>query len=60
MGNVGNRLLALVDRSDQEFAAPDFVADIVFDFTAVVILRDDILVGITDPQMRICSLFKMI
>ena len=50
--DVGNRLLALVDRSDQEFAAPNFVADVIFDFTAVVVLRDDVFVRVADPQMR--------
>jgi hypothetical protein len=42
--DVGNRLLALVDRSDQEFAAPDLVADVIFDVSAVVVLRDNVLV----------------
>ena len=47
--DIGNRLLALVDRSDQEFAAPDFVADVIFDFSAVAVLRDNVLVDIADP-----------
>ena len=47
--DVGNGLLALVDRSDQEFAAPDFVADVVFDLAAVVVLRDDVFVRVADP-----------
>ncbi len=33
--NVRNRLLALMDRADKEFPAPDFVADIIFDFAAL-------------------------
>src|SRR5213596_3538197 len=49
--DVGNGLLPLVNRSDQEFAAADFVADVIFDF-AVVILRDDVFVEVADPQMR--------
>src|SRR6266536_1646261 len=40
--DVGNGLLALVDRADQKFAAPDFVADVIFDFATVAVLRDDV------------------
>ena len=35
--DIRNRLLALMDRSDQEFPAPDFVADVIFDFAALVL-----------------------
>jgi hypothetical protein len=50
--DVGNGLLALVDRSDQEFAVPDLVANVIFDFAAVVPLRDNVFVDVADPQMR--------
>src|SRR5207244_8302142 len=37
----------------QEFAAPDFVPDVIFNFAALGVAgRDDILVKIADPQMR--------
>src|SRR5437870_4822970 len=42
--DIRNGLLALVDRSDQEFAAPGLVADVIFDVSAVVVLRDNVLV----------------
>jgi hypothetical protein len=47
--DVGNRLLALVDGSNQEFAAPDFVPDVIFDFSTVVALCDNVFVDIADP-----------
>ena len=56
--DIGNGLLALMDRSDEEFAAPDFVADVIFDFAAVIALRDDVLVDVADPQMRDLLLFR--
>ena len=33
--DVGNRLLALMDRANKDFPAPDFVADLIFDFAAL-------------------------
>jgi hypothetical protein len=36
----------------RNFAAPDLVADVIFDFAAVVPLRDDVFVDVADPQMR--------
>src|SRR5207247_129470 len=51
--DVENCLLALMDRADQEFSAPDFVPDIIFNFAALGVAgRDDVLIKITDPQMR--------
>src|SRR5437867_12590574 len=42
-----------MDRADQEFAAPDFVPDVIFNFAGLGVAgRDDVLVKITDPQMR--------
>ncbi len=51
--DVQNCLLALMDRADQEFAAADFVADIIFDVPGLRVSGgDDVLVEIADPQMR--------
>src|SRR6476659_10862412 len=52
MGNVGNCLLTLVNRLDQEFSAPNFVADVILHFTAISVLRHDVLVSVADAQMR--------
>ena len=50
--DVGDCLLALMDRADQKFTAPDFVANIIFDLAALSVAgRDDILVKIANPQM---------
>src|SRR6476646_795426 len=51
MRNVGNRLLALVDRLDQKFSAPDFIANVILYFVAIPILGHDVLVSIADAQM---------
>ena len=51
--NVENCLLAAMNRADQEFSAPDLVADVIFNFAALGVAgRDDVLVKIADPQMR--------
>src|SRR6267378_1814639 len=51
--DVENCFLTLMNRADQEFSAPDLVADIIFDLAALRIAgRDDILVKIANPQMR--------
>ena len=50
--DVRNRLLALVDRFDQEFSASDFIADVILHFAAIAVLRHDVLVGVADAQMR--------
>ena len=50
--DVGDRLLALVDRFDQEFSAADFVADVILHFAAVAVLRHDVFVGVADAQVR--------
>src|SRR5207244_2334070 len=51
--DIQNCLLALMDRADQEFSAPNLVADVIFHFAALSIAgRDDVLVQIADPQMR--------
>ena len=52
MRDVRNRLLALMDRFDQEFSAADFVADVILHFTAISVLRHDVFVGVADAQMR--------
>ncbi len=49
--DIGNRLLALVDRLDQKFAAPDFIANVIFDFVAIAILRHDVFVSVADAQV---------
>jgi len=33
--DAGNRLLALMDRADKKFSAPDFVANVIFNLTAL-------------------------
>jgi hypothetical protein len=33
--DVGNRLLALMDRPNKEFPGPDFIANVIFDFAAL-------------------------
>ena len=50
--DIGNRLLALMDRFDQEFSAADLVADVIFHFAAVAVLRHDVLVSVADAQVR--------
>ena len=51
--DVQNCLLTLMNRTDQEFPAPDFIADIVFDLACLSVAGgDDILVKIADPQVR--------
>src|SRR5207302_3539421 len=50
--NVGNCLLTLVNRFDQELSAPDFVADVILYFTSISILCHDVLVSVADAQMR--------
>ena len=52
MRNIGNCLLTLVNRLDQEFSASDFVSDVILHFTSVSVLRHDVLVGVADAQMR--------
>ena len=52
MSNVGNCLLALVNRFDQEFSASNFVANVILHFAAIPILRHDVFVGVADAQMR--------
>ena len=52
MRNVGNCLLTLVNRFDQELSAPDFVADVILYFTSISILCHDVLVSVADAQMR--------
>jgi hypothetical protein len=38
-------LLALMDRADQEFPAPDLVAHVIFNLTALGVAgRDDVLI----------------
>ena len=49
--NIGNRLLALVNRLDQKFSAPDLVTNVVLHFVSVAVLRHDVLVSIADAQM---------
>ena len=41
-----------MDRLDQKFSASDFVADVIFHFAAVPILRHDVFVGVADAQVR--------
>ena len=50
--DVGNRLLPLMDRLDQEFSAPDLVTNVVLHFASVMVLRHDVFVSVTDAQMR--------
>ena len=52
MRDVGNGLLPLVDRFDEELSAPDLVADIILHFAAVSVLRHDVFVGVADAQVR--------
>ena len=52
VGDIGNGLLALVNRFDQKFSASDLVADVVLHFAAVAVLRHDVFVSIADAQMR--------
>jgi hypothetical protein len=50
--DVHNCLLPLMDRADQEFAAADFVPDVIFDVAALrVARRNDVLIQVADPQM---------
>ena len=52
MRNIGNCLLTLVDRLDQEFSASDFVADVILHLISIPVLRHDVLVSVADAQMR--------
>ena len=51
MRDVGNRLLALVDRLDEKFAAADLVSNVIFDLVPVTFFRHDVLVGITNAEV---------
>ena len=50
--DVGYRLLALMNRFDQKFSAPDLVANVVLHFVSVAILRHDVFVGVANAQVR--------
>ena len=52
VGDVRDGLLALVDALDEEFAAADFVADVVLHLGAAAVLRHQVLVGVADAQVR--------
>ena len=50
--DVHNRLLPLMDRADQKFAAADFVPDVIFGVAALRVAgSNNVLVQIADPQM---------
>ena len=52
LGDVQDRLLALMQTLDQKFSGADFLADVIANLGGVFALRHQVLVGIADAQVR--------